>query len=88
MADDTAGEKLDVWLDDFNLPDIPPPGVLDWEEDPLSGIQYRRPTALEIASNGWSGNLLLVALESTFVTSVSTGVGKVELSLPLADAEP
>lgn len=87
-VDDTAGEKLDVWNDDMDLPDIPAPGVSGWEEDPETGVRYRRLTELEIQQNSWQGNLLLVALEDSFVSDLSNSVGKVTLSLPLADAHP
>ncbi|MCX4245153.1 hypothetical protein [Paraliomyxa miuraensis] len=87
-ADDTAGEKLDVWDTTLDLPDIPAPGVTDWEEDPVSGLHYRRLTDLEIQNNGWQGNLLLVAFDDSFIADVSNAVGKVTLDLPLADAHP
>lgn len=58
MADDTAEPKLDVVEhNDLGLPDIPPPGLTRWQEDPGSGIQYRRPTELELERNRWAGNL-------------------------------
>jgi hypothetical protein len=88
-ADDTMEEKLDVSIEGLDLPDIPfPNNVIDWDEDPTSGVHYRRLTEMEIESNGWHGNLLLVALEDDFVADVSTAVAKVTLDLPLADAHP